>query len=138
MGKYRKRANLINSYFRSCIKSGTNSLLVEAFAAQDLQVVEEENELDHNQDSGDDESSVLHIVDHNVPYEEDGGDEEEDGGHKRVDLLQLVGGELNKVEDEEDNVDYDADKVESRGEANASLAEAQVGGVHVGHCSWFG
>ena len=100
--------------------------LVEGLAAQDLQVVEEEQELHDDQDGGNDQSGVLDAVLNDVPDQKDRSDQEENGGHERNDLLQLVGSQRQEVQDKDNNVDDHEDKVQAGGEAKTSLTEART------------
>jgi len=67
-----------------------------------------------------------------VPDDQHGGHQEEDGRNHRVDSLKLPHREVEKVENEKNNVDDDDDEVESTAEAETTLTEAGLAAIPVG------
>ena len=98
--------------------------LVGGFSLEDLDIPEEEKHLDEEQDRGDDSGGVPVVMLDHVPEVETGSDGEEDSGHQGVDTLELPDGEVEEVQDEENNVDHYDNKVKTGDESETSFREA--------------
>jgi len=98
--------------------------LVASFSAKNFQIVKVQHELDDDQNSGDDQLGVVSVVSEDEPDHQDGSNQEEDSSDQRGDLLELVAGESQEVQDEQNDVDDHEHEVETRGEPSATFMEA--------------
>jgi len=104
--KGEKYTNYLNLWIHAPIS-------VEGLSAQDLVIVEEEQELHYSQNGGNDRSGMVNVVFDDEPDEQNRGDQEQDGSDHCVDLFQVVRGQREEVEDEQNDVDNNANKVQS-------------------------
>ena len=103
--------------------------LVGDLSLQDLQIVQEQNEQHANQDRSSDETLGLDVVLNQPPDQQDDCDQKQNGADHGIQTLQLVDGQIEEVQKEENDVDDQDHKVQTGSKAQTSFAEARAASV---------